>query len=152
VSPRFVGTFWGCENLTDISGLSFENITVGVKNMFWGTFGKTGIKSIPARLFSGLDDDNASAERMFAMTFYGCEKLESIPEKLFEKVNVQGSLPDKMFLGTFANCKDVSGYSPMIGTDYLGQIDADAWKNTQTACFCGADDLENYDDIDNNWK
>ena len=150
-SPRFVGTFWGCENLTDISGFSFDGIEgEGVKNMFWGTFGKTGITSIPDGLFSGLT--NASAERMFAMAFYGCDKLESIPENLFKNVDVQGDLPDKMFLGTFAQCSTVSGHSPKIGrgSDYLGQIAA--WRNTQTACFCNANDLANYNSIDNNWK
>ncbi len=148
VSPRFVGTFWECENLTDISGLSFENITVGAKNMFWGTFGKTGIKSIPAGLFSGLT--NASAERMFAMTFYGCSELTSIPEDLFMNVGVQESLPDEMFLGTFANCSNVKSMGPMIDKKHLYQIFD--WGKDKTACFCGAENMSGHGEIPYTWK
>ena len=147
--PRFVGTFWGCTNLTDISGLLFDGITgAGAKNMFWGTFGKTSITSIPVGLFSGLT--NASAERMFAMTFYGCNNLESIPEKLFEKVTIGTSLPSDMFKGTFAQCTNVGGLSPKIDNNYLGQIPR--LSASKTACFCNADGLDNYEEIDNNWK
>ena len=45
-SPRFVGTFWECENLTDISGLSFKDITVGAKNMFWACYDKQTDKKL----------------------------------------------------------------------------------------------------------
>ena len=149
VSPRFVGTFWECENLTDIMDLSFENITVGAKNMFWGTFGKTGIKSIPAGLFSGLK--NASAERMFAMTFYGCSKLERIPLDLFESVVNDGvSLPTDMFKGTFANCSIVSGKSPKVNGKRLDEIPE--WGGVATACYCQSGKLSDYGLISNNWK
>ena len=144
-SPRFVGTFWGCEKLATISDTLFSGITgSGVENMFWGTFGETAITIIPDGLFD--DMSNISAERMFAMTFYGCDKLTSIPTGLFSKVNVGAGLPEKMFYGTFANCTNVQGGAPQINGTALDKISD--WGKVETACFCNTQ----LSDVSNTWK
>ena len=81
--PRFLGTFYGCSGLT----------------------------SIPAGLFSGIDTSSATnTSYMFESTFYGCTNLTSIPAGLFSGIDTSSATnTSAMFESTFSGCKGLTG-------------------------------------------
>ncbi len=70
--------------------------------VFYVTFARTPITSIPANLFNGVTGATSS---MFRATFYGCTSLSSIPENLFYGIT-GGNY--KLFERTFQACTSLT--------------------------------------------
>jgi hypothetical protein len=100
--PRFMYTFYSCDNITTIPGTLFSDYRGDLSiasHMFNGTFAwSTNITSIHENLFAGV---TIGAPYMFYNTFLGCIRLSSIPENLF--INITNSA-EGMFAGTFRRC------------------------------------------------
>ena len=107
-NPRFMYTFSGCTNLTEIPATLFSGVTRPYNHTFYGTFQSSGLTSIPATLFSNIQ--GAPAEYMFAQTFSGCTGLTSLPTGLFS--GISGAPAGGMFRQTFENCSGLTGSIP----------------------------------------
>ena len=106
--PRFVETFRGCTNLTQISSDLFNGVTGAFEYMFNNTFyGCTGLTTIPVGLFSGI---SGTANRLFYGTFQNCSSVTGIPNGLF--ANITGTPAAYMFESTFNGCTNLTGAVP----------------------------------------
>ena len=95
----FDSTFSGCDQLQTAEGPLFSGTITPAESMFYHTFYKSGLTSIPADLFAGVR--GAPAEYMFNSTFWGTQ-ITSIPANLFGELNGNGA--PSMFASTFARC------------------------------------------------
>ena len=94
--------------------------------------------------------DNCSQVTTFKATFSGCSRLISLPEGLFDNcpnVEVWGlENTDSRYAsrGTFYNCISLTGKAPEL------------WNRDNVKdnffCFYNCTNLENYDDIPDDWK
>ena len=99
--PIFYRTFYKTQ-LTTLPPELFSGYTTSARRMFEFTFSNcTGLKSIPENLFDSFEPNTVGANNMFASTFSGCISLQSIPEKLFDSFITGAS---KMFDSTFSGC------------------------------------------------
>lgn len=94
-NPKFVYTFYYCNNLISIPETLFSDYTQ-IKTSFNRTFAYTGLTSIPAGLFSYITE---AVGQMFFYTFNGCYGITSIPAGLFSGITtITGNA---VFYGTF---------------------------------------------------
>ena len=99
----FDKTFNSCALLTSIPAGLFRTISGTADNMFRLTFSGTGITSIPAELFSGVNGNGVAGE-MFYRTFTNCESLTGyIPPQLFAGLIANGSPYDSRGDGMMSN-------------------------------------------------
>ena len=135
----FASTFDGCEQLQTVEGPLFSGTITPAEGMFSNTFYESGLTSIPANLFAGVQGvpalgmfastfsrtqitsipenlfagiSGAPALGMFASTFQNTP-ITSIPENLF--AGVQGAPAEHMFDGTFANTQITSVPANLFG-------------------------------------
>ena len=142
----FSGTFYNTA-LTDIPADLFAGVRgAPAANMFSNTFNDTAITEIPADLFAGIS--GAPAESMFSYTFYSCIQLQSIPENLF--AGISGPAADSMFGLTFGDCTSLTGPSARTNGQYLYEIWSDITSDMNT--YLGSRNLDDYDQIPDNWK
>ena len=151
--PRFLNTFYGCENL---GGNIPENLFKGIKGtpvtrMFAATF--SGCKKldgeIPLGLFGELS--GAPAEEMFAFTFNGCKNLKGeIPSGLFGELS--GEPAQGMFSYTFKDCTNLSGPLAQSGEQFLHEIWPDASMAHIDGMYIGCTKLEGWSDIPGAWR
>lgn len=139
-NPRFMYTFSGCTNLTEIPATLFSGVTRPYNYTFYGTFQNcTGLTSIPATLFSNIQ--GAPAEYMFAQTFSGCTGLTSLPTGLFS--GISGAPAGSMFRQTFENCSGLTGSIPSRFFGNLsGTMSGGSYYFNQT--FNGCTNLSGY--------
>ena len=169
-------TFFGCNNLTTIDGPLFSGTITPAKYMFFETFSGSGITSMPANLFTGVQGapaghmfngtfhncanlqsipsdlfagiSGAPADYMFSTTFSGCSELQSIPENLF--AGISGPAADYMFNRTFSSCTSLTGPSARTNGQYLYEIWPDITSDMNT--YFGSRHLDDYDQIPDKWK
>ena len=169
-------TFSGCNNLTTIDGPLFSGTITPAQNMFFETFSGSGITSMPANLFTGVQGapaehmfngtfhncanlqsipsdlfagiSGAPADYMFSTTFSGCFELQSIPENLF--AGISGPAADYMFYRTFSSCRSLTGPSARTNGQYLYEIWPDITSDMST--YIGSRHLDDYDQIPDKWK
>jgi hypothetical protein len=134
-SPRFFRTFMNCTGLTSIPANLFAGLQgAPVNNMFNGTFSYcSGLTSIPAGLFSGIQ--GPPAQNMFHYTFGNCTGLTSIPAGLF--AGIQGAPAVGMFSWTFMNCSGLTS----IPADLFGNISGEPVSSMFDSTFDGCKSL-----------
>ena len=105
----FYNTFNGCTSLTSIPETLFSGISgAPAESMFQNTFANTGLTSIPATLFSTIQGTPAAS--MFRETFSGCTGLQSLPSGLFS--GISGTPANYMYYQTFYGCTGLTGSIP----------------------------------------
>ena len=130
-NPRFLYTFSGCTNLTEIPATLFSGVTRPYNYTFYGTFQNcTGLTSIPATLFSNIQ--GAPAEYMFYQTFSGCTGLTSIPVGLFS--TIQGAPAQSMFYGTFSGCTGLTSLPTGLFSGISGAPAGSMFRQTFENC------------------
>ena len=141
----FSETFQLCKQLQTVEGPLFSGTITPAERMFELTFNASGLTSVPADLFAGVQ--GAPAAYMFASTFYNTP-ITSIPENLF--AGMSGPAAERMFFRTFYSCTSLTGPSARIDGQYLYEIWPDISGNMYT--YSGATKLSDYDQIPDKWK
>ena len=113
----FARMFEGCSHLTDISSNIIRPVASFKDAMFYRTFAKTGVTSVPSGMFS--TSNKAPAKYLFRETFAGCPNLQSVANNIFS--NMSGAPQDGMFWGTFQ------------------ELDCDTYGNCAKSCGLNTD-------------
>ena len=118
----FASTFYGCDQLQTVEGQLqtvegplFSGTITPAERMFDSTFYSSGLTSIPANLFAGVQ--GSPAEYMFFYTFENTP-ITSVPANLFGEINGNGA--PSMFASTFYGCDQLQTVEgPLFsGTNY----------------------------------
>lgn len=134
---------------TGCLGCIFPTLSDGSQPNFASTFYRQdALTEISAELFNGVYGRPGST--MFGNTFAYCTSLKSIPDGLFN--GLSGKLNLSTFGSTFDGCTGLTGPSARINGKYLYEIWPDA-KSTQVgSMYCGAEGLDDWDNIPDAWK
>ena len=141
----FANTFQSCTSLTSIpSGLFDNNTLVTTFDHVFRYDSK--LTTIPSGLF-----DNCTLVTIFQAAFGGCTSLTSIPSGLFANCPLVTT-----YYKAFQTCTSLTGETPVnsAGLKLWELAGTDGYPDsiTGTDCFESCTGLDDYDEIDDDWK